>query len=111
MSEARPPGGIAGQLHLPEPDREAPRRLHRSPTPSWSAHPLGFHPTRSIFLKIRSSLRSGRPVDRFTFTPRRIFLVGVGEGAAVAYRLRLSYPERFAGVVAINGWLPSGFAP
>lgn len=41
----------------------------------------------------------------------RIFLVGCGEGAAVAYRLGLSYPERFAGVVAINGWLPSGFRP
>ena len=41
----------------------------------------------------------------------RIFLVGSGEGAAVAYRLGLSYPERFAGVVAINGWLPSHFRP
>ncbi|MDR3637240.1 MAG: esterase [Isosphaeraceae bacterium] len=41
----------------------------------------------------------------------RIFLVGCGEGAAVAYRLGLSYPERFAGVVAINGWLPGGFRP
>jgi len=41
----------------------------------------------------------------------RIFLVGVGEGAAVAYRLGLSYPERFAGVVAINGWVPGGFRP
>ncbi len=36
----------------------------------------------------------------------RIFLVGCGEGAAVAYWLGLSFPERFAGVVAINGWLP-----
>ena len=41
----------------------------------------------------------------------RIFLIGSGEGAAVAYRLALSYPERFAGVVAINGWLPSNFRP
>lgn len=41
----------------------------------------------------------------------RIFLVGCGEGAAVAYRLGLSFPERFAGVVAINGWLPGGFRP
>jgi phospholipase/carboxylesterase len=41
----------------------------------------------------------------------RIFLVGCGEGAAVAYWLGLSYPERFAGVVAINGWLPSGLRP
>jgi phospholipase/carboxylesterase len=41
----------------------------------------------------------------------RIFLVGSGEGAAVAYRLGLTYPERFAGVVAINGWLPGNFRP
>jgi phospholipase/carboxylesterase len=41
----------------------------------------------------------------------RIYLVGIGEGAAVAYRLGLSYPERFAGVVAINGWIPGGFRP
>jgi phospholipase/carboxylesterase len=38
----------------------------------------------------------------------RIYLVGIGEGAAVAYRLALSHPDCFAGVVAINGWLPSG---
>ena len=41
----------------------------------------------------------------------RIFLVGCGEGAAVAYRLALTYPERFAGVVAINGWMPTDFRP
>ncbi len=41
----------------------------------------------------------------------RIFLVGVGEGAAVAYRLGLTFPERFAGVVALNGWIPKGFRP
>src|SRR5262249_8917509 len=41
----------------------------------------------------------------------RIFLVGCGEGAAVAYRIALCYPERFAGVVAINGRLPGGFRP
>ncbi len=41
----------------------------------------------------------------------RIFLVGSGEGAAVAYWLGLTYPERFAGVVAINGWLPVGLRP
>jgi phospholipase/carboxylesterase len=41
----------------------------------------------------------------------RIYLVGIGEGAAVAYRLGLTYPERFAGVVALNGWIPGGFRP
>jgi phospholipase/carboxylesterase len=41
----------------------------------------------------------------------RIFLVGCGEGAAVAYRFGLTFPERFAGIVAINGWIPSSFRP
>jgi phospholipase/carboxylesterase len=41
----------------------------------------------------------------------RIFLVGCGEGAAVAYRFGLTFPERFAGIVAVNGWLPTGFRP
>jgi len=41
----------------------------------------------------------------------RIFLVGCGEGAAVAYWFGLNFPERFAGVVAINGWLPVGLRP
>jgi phospholipase/carboxylesterase len=41
----------------------------------------------------------------------RIFLIGCGEGAAVAYWLGLSFPERFAGVVAVNGWLPVGLRP
>ncbi len=41
----------------------------------------------------------------------RIFLVGEGEGAAVAFRLGLSHPDRFAGVVSLNGWIPEGFRP
>ncbi len=41
----------------------------------------------------------------------RIYLMGCGEGAAVAYWLGLTYPERFAGIVAINGWLPVGLRP
>ncbi len=35
----------------------------------------------------------------------RIFLAGVCEGAALAYRLGLTYPEKFAGVIALNGRL------
>ena len=36
----------------------------------------------------------------------RIFLAGFCEGATAAYRLVLTFPEKFAGVVALNGWLP-----
>lgn len=37
---------------------------------------------------------------------KRVYLMGVGEGAAMAYRLALSFPDRFAGVISIHGWLP-----
>jgi phospholipase/carboxylesterase len=43
---------------------------------------------------------------RLNIHARRIFLVGYGEGAAAAYRLGLGMPSRFAGIVAVNGWLP-----
>jgi phospholipase/carboxylesterase len=36
----------------------------------------------------------------------RVYLAGVAEGAAVAYKLGLTMPERIAGVVALNGRLP-----
>mgnify|MGYP000930298606 CR=1 FL=1 len=59
----------------------------------------------SIFVSIQTTMRA------LHVHSERIFLVGCGEGAAVAYRMGLCYPERFAGVVAINGWLPGGFRP
>jgi phospholipase/carboxylesterase len=36
----------------------------------------------------------------------RIYLAGFHEGAALAYRLGLLFPERFAGVISLNGALP-----
>jgi phospholipase/carboxylesterase len=36
----------------------------------------------------------------------RIYLVGFGEGATVAYRLGLAMADRVAGVVALNGRMP-----
>lgn len=59
----------------------------------------------SIFAAVRKTRRT------LHVHSERIFLLGTGEGAAVAYRLGLTYPERFAGVVAINGWLPGNFRP
>jgi phospholipase/carboxylesterase len=38
----------------------------------------------------------------------RIYLAGFCEGAAVAYRLALLFPERFGGVISLNGTLPRG---
>lgn len=36
----------------------------------------------------------------------RVYLIGVCEGAAVAYQLAISHPERVAGVIALNGRVP-----
>jgi phospholipase/carboxylesterase len=36
----------------------------------------------------------------------RIYLAGFCEGATLAYRLGLTLPERFGGVIALNGTMP-----
>lgn len=36
----------------------------------------------------------------------RIFLAGICEGASVAYRLGLTYPDKLAGVISLNGAMP-----
>jgi phospholipase/carboxylesterase len=41
----------------------------------------------------------------------RIYLAGFCEGAMLAYRLGLLYPERFAGVIALNGCIPRHGGP
>jgi phospholipase/carboxylesterase len=40
--------------------------------------------------------------------PKRIILVGLCEGAEMAYRLAFRHPSQFAGVVGLNGYLPEG---
>lgn len=91
------PGGPAA---APIPDAETIRRiLEDEPTDLADAVETG------IFSAVREVRRS------LHVHSERIFLVGSGEGAAVAYRLGLSYPDRIAGVVSINGWIPRGFRP
>ncbi len=36
----------------------------------------------------------------------RIYLAGIGEGAALAYRLALNMPEKVAGIISLNGSMP-----
>jgi len=63
------------------------------------------------FLASYTSTTIGEVRQRFNIDTRRIFLVGYGEGAAAAYRLGLGMPSRFAGLVAVNGWLPRSHGP
>jgi len=41
----------------------------------------------------------------------RIYLAGYGEGATLAYRLGLAWPEKFAGVISLNGIMPRRGGP
>jgi phospholipase/carboxylesterase len=41
----------------------------------------------------------------------RIYLAGFCEGARVAYRLGLSFPEKFGGLISLNGSLPRRTGP
>jgi len=42
----------------------------------------------------------------FHIHSERVYLAGVAEGASLAYRMALRLPQRFAGVISINGTLP-----
>jgi phospholipase/carboxylesterase len=84
----------------PLPDVEVVRRRLRDSSPD----PIDMLED-GVFAAIRQTRRT------LHVHSERIYLVGIGEGASVAYRLGLSYPERFAGVVALNGWIPGGFRP
>lgn len=82
-------------------DREIVRRVLATDGPSDAIDAL----EDGVFASIRNLRRT------LHVHSERIFLVGTGEGAAVAYRMALTYPDRFAGVIAINGWLPTGSRP
>ncbi|GIW80045.1 MAG: hypothetical protein KatS3mg105_1852 [Gemmatales bacterium] len=43
--------------------------------------------------------------------PQRIYLAGVCEGATIAYRLGMLFPDRFAGIISLNGTMPRGGTP
>ena len=48
---------------------------------------------------------------RFNVHAKRIFLVGHGSGGTMAVRIAWTDPSRFAGVVSINGPLPTRLSP
>lgn len=48
---------------------------------------------------------------RFNINSQRIFLAGFGSGATMAFRVALERPELFAGVLAMNGPLPTVGTP
>ncbi|MFO0909326.1 MAG: esterase [Isosphaeraceae bacterium] len=106
------PEGFTWGPSFARPDRHGPR-VPTEPSEAevvrrvlWnSGADLVDHVEDGVFSAIRQTRRA------LHVHSERIFLFGIGEGAAVAYRLGLSYPEKFAGVVAVNGYIPTGFRP
>ncbi len=49
--------------------------------------------------------------ERFSVAPQRVFLGGFDGGGTMAFRIALSRPECFAGVLSLGGALPRGHQP
>jgi phospholipase/carboxylesterase len=49
--------------------------------------------------------------EKFHVSPQKIFLAGFDEGGTMAYRIALSQPHRFAGVLSLGGRFPCGRNP
>ncbi len=49
--------------------------------------------------------------EKFNIAPRRIFLAGFDCGGTMAFRVAMSHPSRFAGVLSCCGPFPHGYTP
>jgi phospholipase/carboxylesterase len=79
----------------------------RGPVPlgrGFDGCPLFGWPRKADAL-IAAALRS--VATRYSVRPQGVYLVGVGEGGAAAYRFARAYPNFVAGVVACNSQLPA----
>jgi phospholipase/carboxylesterase len=85
-----------------------PRPVHLGPSGQtesfgWGRHRPGDAEVEDYVLgAIRETMRASHVHSE------RIYLAGFCEGAAVALQLALTFPDKFAGAIALNGWLPEG---
>jgi phospholipase/carboxylesterase len=49
--------------------------------------------------------------QKFHVSPRKVFLAGFDQGGTMAFRVALSNPRHFAGVLSLGGRFPSGRTP
>ena len=69
-----------------------------SPTYSWGNDAVNNSQVEEyIFRAVEQTRRN------FHVHSERIFLAGFGEGATLAYNLGLLFPDRFAGIISMNG--------
>lgn len=73
---------------------------------SWGQDGNGDAPIEDYVLRAVEQTRRSYHIHS-----ERVYLAGFCEGATLAYRLGLSFPERFAGVIALNGAMPRRGCP
>lgn len=87
-----------------------PRRLDPqpggSPTYSWGQDGQFDGPLEDYVLRAVEQTRRSYHVHS-----ERVYLAGFCEGATLAYQLALALPERFAGVISLNGIMPRRGCP
>jgi phospholipase/carboxylesterase len=88
--------GLRGLLPLPDTT---------SPAYSWGDEGQQDQVEEYILRSIEATRR------RYHVHSERIYLAGFNEGSEPAFRLGLSQPEKFAGLVALNGCLPTRGRP
>ena len=72
---------------------------------SWPHDERGLHEAEQrVFDAIDGACRG------YNIHPRRIFLAGFDCGGTMAFRLAMSHPYKFAGVISLGGPLPCGGA-
>jgi phospholipase/carboxylesterase len=62
--------------------------------------PRGFAYSIDLLQQFIARLPSAYPVD-----PQRIFLMGFSQGAVMSFALGLTQPQRYAGIVAMSGYI------
>jgi phospholipase/carboxylesterase len=72
---------------------------------SWGDDPTNAMVEEYVFRAIEQTRRN------FHAHSERIYLAGFREGATLAYSLGLTFPERFAGVISMNGCMPRRGGP
>lgn len=72
----------------------------------WSQSPQQLHQAEQQILDCIDEAER-----RFHVSPSRLFLAGFGSGGTMAFRMAMSYPARFAGVLSIGGCFPHGQSP
>jgi phospholipase/carboxylesterase len=87
----------------------APRGL-RVASADWDAESTGWSQSSEVVAQAEQRIFDAIDAagQRFNINPARVFLAGSDCGGTMAFRIAMSHPDRFAGVLSIGGPFPSG---